>query len=606
MGPCKTVILMDHRASLLQPSGLSVAVDEISAIKPLWTAIMENTVEYARILLDVCSAIHSVFVVAGDTKLYYLNSWTEPAGITEIVRKLASIGPPSEESPGLTSILQECVEIASSKSQLEEQAEVRGDCLSNSARIVLFTSCQDTQDLLSVVNQCKQGLDDSVTVSTLIFNIVTDNERVVKERGDEVHHVTCDNLYKCVLETVIRLHKLTITTITSIPMKEEQSSSTQAAAYNVDIVHPEVTLHGCPTERLTMKWLSPKNAQNINLKNCIATYPITPLDVAERPTICLVNFLLVGKQVVLEYPKKNICVVLLNHGGTIVMHYLSNSKRSVLDDPLPVLEGPGGKVSDYRTEEMVQCIEELMMCPHPPSTDPELGMPVPQSITEVQKLMSTFPLSCSTSVLYSCGLGTIYTILARQTLTDDQVAECKQVIYRVQGIEMKKEPISFKVKSGKRDAALNELWHELERLVLSMSSLSPQHGKVKDCLYMIRKPTINEESLLALSDVKETRTRKKRSSSTDESDRDRKMVKLSTPGPCIVGEKISLLKALPKKVAKEFAGKLNGVTKPEDLYQEFNARKQKLLLASNPVRKEGKSPYGSPQNSPRYTPNRDR
>ena len=50
-----------------------------------------------------------------------------------------------------------------------------------------------------------------------------------------------------------------------------------------------------------------------------------------------------------------------------------------------------------------------------------------------------------------------------------------------------------------RDAALNELWHELERLVLSMSSLSPQHGKVKDCLYMIRKPTINEESLLALS-----------------------------------------------------------------------------------------------------------
>ena len=43
--------------------------------------------------------------------------------------------------------------------------------------------------------------------------------------------------------------------------------------------------------------------QNINLKNCVATYPVTPLDVAERPTICLVNFLLVGKQVVLEYPK---------------------------------------------------------------------------------------------------------------------------------------------------------------------------------------------------------------------------------------------------------------------------------------------------------------
>ena len=51
------------------------------------------------------------------------------------------------------------------------------------------------------------------------------------------------------------------TKITILRPQEEQSTNTQAAAYNVDIVHPIVELPSCPRERLTMKWSSPKNAQ---------------------------------------------------------------------------------------------------------------------------------------------------------------------------------------------------------------------------------------------------------------------------------------------------------------------------------------------------------
>ena len=44
------------------------------------------------------------------------------------------------------------------------------------------------------------------------------------------------------------------------------------------------------------------------------------------------------------------------------MHYLSNSKRSVLDDPLPVLEGPGGKVSNTLVMEVVRCRVDYNTC----------------------------------------------------------------------------------------------------------------------------------------------------------------------------------------------------------------------------------------------------
>ena len=47
-----------------------------------------------------------------------------------------------------------------------------------------------------------------------------------------------------------------------------------------------------------------------------------------------------------------------------------------------------------------------------------------------------------------------------------------------------------------RDGAVQELWQELEKLILSMANISSQHGKVRDCLYKIKGgPALSEESL---------------------------------------------------------------------------------------------------------------
>jgi hypothetical protein len=73
--------------------------------------------------------------------------------------------------------------------------------------------------------------------------------------------------------------------------------------------------------------------------------------VSSRPSSCLINFLLNGRSVMLEMPRKAggkiISHMLAAHGGEIFVHTLVTA-RSVLEDPPSISEGCGGRVTDYR------------------------------------------------------------------------------------------------------------------------------------------------------------------------------------------------------------------------------------------------------------------
>ena len=91
--------------------------------------------------------------------------------------------------------------------------------------------------------------------------------------------------------------------------------------------------------------------------------------VTSRPTICLVNFVLSGKPVLLEQPRKGaqklITHVLMNHAGTvplppttvacttmvqtgsIYLHCIPSTRNHV-EDPPSISEGWGGRITDYR------------------------------------------------------------------------------------------------------------------------------------------------------------------------------------------------------------------------------------------------------------------
>ncbi|CAB3999527.1 baculoviral IAP repeat-containing 6-like [Paramuricea clavata] len=75
------------------------------------------------------------------------------------------------------------------------------------------------------------------------------------------------------------------------------------------------------------------------------------MKVNSRPAACLVSFLLQGKNVLLEQPKKSgnkvISHVLTSHAGDLYIHCLGNN-RCPLEDPPSISEGCGGRVTDYR------------------------------------------------------------------------------------------------------------------------------------------------------------------------------------------------------------------------------------------------------------------
>ena len=84
------------------------------------------------------------------------------------------------------------------------------------------------------------------------------------------------------------------------------------------------------------------SGSSADLHNCTALARITPTDVNSRPSSCLTNFLLSGRSVMLEMPRRSgskiMSHMLTSHGGEIFIHTL-NISRSVLEDPPSISEG---------------------------------------------------------------------------------------------------------------------------------------------------------------------------------------------------------------------------------------------------------------------------
>ena len=90
-------------------------------------------------------------------------------------------------------------------------------------------------------------------------------------------------------------------------MKEEQNAST-SANYDVELFHKsnqsceseaqltQTMKEGCEYKTITLKWCTPRGSSTADLHHCTATARITPTDVNSRPSSCLTNFLLSGKQ----------------------------------------------------------------------------------------------------------------------------------------------------------------------------------------------------------------------------------------------------------------------------------------------------------------------
>lgn len=393
----KTVFVLDHTPyfgiSGEDPFFLDLKTGKVSVKKSLWTSSVESSIEYCRIIWDLYPAGKLIRFVISDKAAHIVNTWdVHTQNLTHILNAMAMVGAPrsSQQTSDYTVIhgLRAAIEaLAESADFQKDKQEKEEGSISNRGRVICITSARDNPSMNSLEKIFHQVLIQQNVISSknsdllpidfchlVIINLYpTTMESFVTSRPaqdvssllrSEIHSNPSGKLPKVLMSLILQHYNLASTTVTGIPMKEEQNSSS-SANYDVEIFHearshtvflgselvlPRSIKEGFEYDTVTLKWCTPR-AGAAEMQHCLVQNRITPVDVTSRPSSCLINFLLSGRSVLLEMPRKSggkITSHLLSaHGGEIFIHSL-NTSRSVLEDSPSISEGVGGKIVNYR------------------------------------------------------------------------------------------------------------------------------------------------------------------------------------------------------------------------------------------------------------------
>ncbi|XP_061570784.1 integrator complex subunit 13 isoform X2 [Cololabis saira] len=560
----KTVFVVDHCPYMSESSRQQVECDVLTksraqgviplapVSKSLWTCAVECSLEYCRILYDVYPRDKLVNYIVSDSEFHILNTWRrEDQSTHELMSALAAVGPPNpREDPECCSILHGLVAAVESLCQITElQHEKRtalmdtAERVANRGRIICLTNAKsDThvrmledciQETIIEQNKLAAGSDRLMAIQqcelVLVHIYPQGEDTLVSDRPrkdisalltSEVHSVRAGRHLATKLNILVQLQfDLASTTITNIPMKEEQHANT-SANYDVELLHHkdahleffksgDLHMAGTSTrdntlkETVTLKWCTPRT-NSIELHYCTGAYRISPTDVNSRPSSCLTNFLLNGRSVLLEQPRKSgskvISHMLSSHGGEIFLHVL-NSNRSTLEDPPSISEGCGGRVTDYRITDFGEFMRENRLTPVSESShDPSGKLPAERAKGQLERYTRYWPMIISQTTIFNMqAVVPLANLIVKETLTEEDVLTCQKTVYNLVDMERKNDPLPISTvgsrgKGPKRDEQYRIMWNELETLVKTHAGATDRHQRVLDCIVACRsKPPEEEE-----------------------------------------------------------------------------------------------------------------
>lgn len=560
----KTVFVVDHCPYMAESSRQQVECDVLTksraqgviplapVSKSLWTCAVECSMEYCRILYDIYPKDKLVNYIVSDSEFHILNSWRrEDQSTHELMSALAAVGPPNpREDPECCSILHGLVAAVESLCKITELQHERRTALmdtaervANRGRIICLTNAKsDThvrmledciQETILDQNKLAAGSDRLMAIQqcelVLVHIYPQGEDTLVSDRPkkeisplltSEVHSVRAGRHLATKLNILVQQHfDLTSTTITNIPMKEEQHANT-SANYDVELLHHrdahleffksgDLHMAGTSTrenglkETVTLKWCTPRT-NSIELHYCTGAYRISPTDVNSRPSSCLTNFLLNGRSVLLEQPRKSgskvISHMLSSHGGEIFLHVL-NSNRSTLEDPPSISEGCGGRVTDYRITDFGEFMRENRLTPVSESThDPSGKLPAERAKAQLERHTRYWPMIISQTTIFNMqAVVPLANLIVKETLTEEDVLTCQKTVYNLVDMERKNDPLPISTvgsrgKGPKRDEQYRIMWNELETLVKTHAGATDRHQRVLDCIIACRsKPPEEEE-----------------------------------------------------------------------------------------------------------------
>jgi len=417
------------------------------------------------------------------------------------------------------------------------QMKVVGETVVNRGRLVVVTTMEGDnqhQQLLRAVEQQLAEVNKRAAVTAGLLPLAECEVVIVhtqpqggeaRLRGEmdtliKLSPVLSTTLYTAVagpalasklLYLCLKHYSLASTTVTGIPMKEEQNASS-SANYDVELFHlgeSHVKLLGdvsdltlskkdeCEYMTATLKWCTPRGSAGVELHHSSGAYRITPTEVNSRQSSCLTNFLLSGRSVMLEMQKrssnKTMSHMLTSHGGEIFIHTLSSS-RSTLEDPPSISEGPGGRVTDYRIPDLAQLMRTHRLAPWPGHSMGETIIPTTRAKHMLDRATKVFPITISSTTIFNMPVvAPMISLLQGDTLTEEGVAECQKIIYSLITMETKGETLPGPLagtntgkKGGRKDEQYRLMFTELEKFVTSHSSYSARHYQVLECLMQVR------------------------------------------------------------------------------------------------------------------------
>ncbi|XP_023593804.1 integrator complex subunit 13 isoform X8 [Trichechus manatus latirostris] len=314
----KTVFVVDHCPYMAESCRQHVEFDMLvknrtqgiiplaPISKSLWTCSVESSMEYCRIMYDIFPFKKLVNFIVSDSGAHVLNSWAqEDQNLQELMAALAAVGPPNPRAdPECCSILHGLVAAVETLCKITEyQHEARtllmenAERVGNRGRIICITNAKSdshvrmledcVQETIHEHNKLAANSDHLMQIQrcelVLIHTYPVGEDSLVSDRPkkelspvltSEVHSVRAGRHLATKLNILVQQHfDLASTTITNIPMKEEQHANT-SANYDVELLHHKdahvdflksgdthlggSSREGPFKETITLKWCTPR------------------------------------------------------------------------------------------------------------------------------------------------------------------------------------------------------------------------------------------------------------------------------------------------------------------------------------------------------------
>ncbi|EDV43675.1 uncharacterized protein Dana_GF16409 [Drosophila ananassae] len=505
--------------------------------KSLWTCACESSIEYCRVVWDLFPGKKHVRFIVSDTAAHIVNTWsTSTQNMSHVMNAMVMVGVPSRSMPqssdysvihGLRAAIEALAE--PTDEQLATIASGEPVHIPNEGRVICITSARDNTSMKSLEDifntvliqqnalagpPAKKGLAID-HCHLVILNIVPLGvESLVTNRGllnisplldVEIHTVSAPDISHKLTHLILDHYNLASTTVTNIPMKEEQNANS-SANYDVEILHsrsahsiacgPDFSLPtsikpGATYETVTLKWCTPRGCGSADLQPCLGQFLVTPVDVTSRPSSCLINFLLNGRSVLLEMPRKAgskaTSHMLSARGGEIFIHSLCIT-RSCMDEAPAIGDGPGGRVTDYRTTELGQLMKMSRMVPLKAKDPTAPGLP--------RRMPRYFPLTNGSSILFHLQrhiswMPHFLHLLVKEDMDKQEEVRCQQHIHELYKSASRGDMLPFthtngaRLKLSKAKDQYRLLYRELEQLI-HLNATTVHHKNLLESLQSLR------------------------------------------------------------------------------------------------------------------------